>query len=35
SAFVGCGLIVAGATGFCGLARMLMKAPWNRRALGQ
>lgn len=35
SAFVGCGLIVAGATGFCGLARVLMKAPWNRRALGQ
>jgi rhodanese-related sulfurtransferase len=33
SAFVGCGLIVAGATGFCGLARLLMKAPWNRRTL--
>jgi len=35
SAFVGCGLIVAGATGFCGLARLLLRAPWNRRALGR
>lgn len=30
--FVGAGLIVAGLTGFCGMARLLMKAPWNRRA---
>jgi rhodanese-related sulfurtransferase len=32
-AFVGSGLLVAGLTGFCGMARMLMIAPWNRRAL--
>ncbi len=31
SAFVGAGLIFAGATGFCGMARLLMLAPWNRR----
>lgn len=30
---IGCGLVFAGATGFCGLARVLMKMPWNRRAL--
>ena len=30
SALVGAGLLVAGITGFCGLARMLMLAPWNR-----
>jgi rhodanese-related sulfurtransferase len=29
-AFVGAGLMVAGATGFCGMARILMRAPWNR-----
>lgn len=28
--FVGAGLMVAGITGFCGLARVLAKAPWNR-----
>jgi rhodanese-related sulfurtransferase len=28
-AFVGAGLIVAGVTGFCGMARVLMRAPWN------
>lgn len=33
SAFVGAGLTFAGATGFCGMARLLMLAPWNRRAL--
>jgi len=33
-AFVGAGLIVAGLTGFCGLARLLMRAPWNRTMLG-
>ncbi len=29
-AFVGAGLMVAGITGFCGMARILMRAPWNR-----
>lgn len=29
--FVGAGLMVAGATGFCGMARVLALAPWNRR----
>jgi rhodanese-related sulfurtransferase len=29
-AFVGAGLMVAGATGFCGMARILMRAPWNK-----
>lgn len=28
--FVGAGLLVAGVTGFCGLARVLMKMPWNK-----
>src|SRR4051794_6884162 len=28
-AFVGAGLMVAGVTGFCGMARILMRAPWN------
>ncbi len=32
SAFVGAGLTFAGVTGFCGMARLLMLAPWNRRA---
>jgi rhodanese-related sulfurtransferase len=32
-AFVGSGLIVAGATGFCGLARALSIMPWNRRLI--
>jgi rhodanese-related sulfurtransferase len=31
-AFVGAGLVMAGVTGFCGMARLLMRAPWNRRA---
>jgi rhodanese-related sulfurtransferase len=31
SAFVGAGLVFAGATGFCGMARRLLMAPWNRR----
>lgn len=31
SAFVGAGLMVAGATGFCGMARLLLIAPWNRQ----
>lgn len=29
-ALVGCGLMVAGATGFCGMARLLARMPWNR-----
>ncbi len=33
SGFVGAGLLFAGATGFCGMARLLALAPWNRRAL--
>jgi rhodanese-related sulfurtransferase len=32
TAFVGAGLAFAGATGFCGMARLLALAPWNRRA---
>ncbi len=32
SAFVGAGLTFAGATGNCGMARLLMLAPWNRTA---
>lgn len=31
--FIGAGLMFAGLTGFCGLARVLMKMPWNRRAM--
>jgi rhodanese-related sulfurtransferase len=32
SAFVGAGLMVSGLTGFCGMALLLAKAPWNQRA---
>jgi len=32
AAFVGAGLAFAGATGFCGMARLLAAMPWNRRA---
>jgi hypothetical protein len=32
SAFAGAGLLFAGLTGFCGLARLLAFAPWNRNA---
>ena len=32
SAMVGAGLTIAGATGFCGMARLLGRAPWNRAA---
>lgn len=32
AAFVGGGLVVAGATGWCGLARLLQSLPWNRQA---
>jgi rhodanese-related sulfurtransferase len=28
--FVGAGLIIAGVTGFCDMARLLMRMPWNR-----
>jgi rhodanese-related sulfurtransferase len=31
-AFVGAGLMVAGATGWCGMARLLHLMPWNRRS---
>lgn len=31
SAFVGAGLMFAGATGFCGMARLLMIMPWNQK----
>lgn len=30
SAFAGCGLIVAGLTGWCGMSVLLSKMPWNR-----
>ena len=33
SAFVGAGLLFAGTTGFCGMARLLALTPWNRRVL--
>jgi rhodanese-related sulfurtransferase len=32
--FVGAGLLTAGLTGFCGMARILMRAPWNRSVYG-
>lgn len=34
SAFVGAGLMMAGATGWCGMAKLLGLMPWNRRTLG-
>lgn len=30
SGFVGCGLIFAGLTGWCGMGRLLSKMPWNK-----
>lgn len=30
SGFVGAGLVFAGVSGFCGLARVLMRMPWNQ-----
>jgi rhodanese-related sulfurtransferase len=30
-AFVGCGLVFAGITDFCGMGMLLAKMPWNRR----
>uniref|UniRef100_UPI003F66B271 rhodanese family protein n=1 Tax=Escherichia coli TaxID=562 RepID=UPI003F66B271 len=32
SGFVGAGLMFAGISGFCGMARLLDKMPWNQRA---
>ena len=32
SGFVGAGLVFAGTTGWCGMARLLSVMPWNRRA---
>jgi rhodanese-related sulfurtransferase len=32
SAFVGAGLMLAGVTGWCGMANLLSVMPWNRRA---
>lgn len=32
SAFVGAGLMFAGISGWCGMAKMLAVMPWNRRA---
>lgn len=29
--FIGAGLVFAGLSGFCGLARVLMRMPWNRQ----
>ena len=34
SGFVGAGLLFAGASGFCGMARLLGLMPWNRRTAG-
>ena len=31
SAFVGAGLMLAGATGWCGMAQLLQRMPWNRQ----
>jgi len=33
SGMIGAGLMMAGATGWCGLARLLLRMPWNRRAV--
>lgn len=35
SGFVGAGLLFAGVSGFCGMARLLAMMPWNQRASGQ
>lgn len=34
SAAVGAGLVLAGLTGFCGMARLLARMPWNRALRG-
>jgi len=31
SGFIGAGLLTAGVTGFCGMARLLALMPWNRK----
>lgn len=33
SGLVGAGLVFAGVSGFCGMARVLAKMPWNQRVL--
>jgi rhodanese-related sulfurtransferase len=33
SAFVGAGLVFAGVTGWCGMAKLLAVMPWNRRVV--
>ena len=33
SGFVGAGLMFAGISGFCGLAHLLVRMPWNRKAM--
>jgi len=33
SGFIGAGLVFAGLSGFCGMAKLLARMPWNRRAL--
>ena len=30
SAFIGCGLVFAGVSGWCGMAKLLAKMPWNQ-----
>jgi rhodanese-related sulfurtransferase len=33
--FVGAGLLTAGVTGFCGMATLLLYAPWNKPSYGR
>ena len=33
SAFIGAGLVFAGSTGWCGMAKLLSVMPWNRRTV--
>jgi rhodanese-related sulfurtransferase len=33
--FVGGGLLFAGVSGYCGMAKLLMRLPWNRRAVAR
>ena len=35
SAFMGCGLVFAGVSGWCGLAKLLTLMPWNKFAAGK
>jgi len=35
SGLVGAGLVFAGVSGFCGMARLLQVMPWNRRVLAR